>query len=365
MKHHFTERTLVCLIGGILFGITADALAATATSSTTVAVIGHAPVATPTIDNPTPQIGDTIHATVNFSDADGDAEYNSTYQWQIETAVGSGKFVDITGQTGMSYTVEDEAKGKKIAFMVIPRTNGLSTEPAIGVAAVSSSAPVAEAFSIRDIGLNIGGVVTYPSNVGFPESGFSGATFKLNTIGVVQDYAWSSSDNSLATVSADGQVVLVAPGKVTLTAIDKTGLHKVDKITYSFDDKVRWYYLSPGGTAVSQPQAVAFCNALGVHGRKYRLMELSDVSSTLLSEQELVPFSRKYDSSGLIEVWGNINFYPTSVIGNAWHWSNSISAQPDPVHGYAINIWSGNNSARPYRVDGVDGMFLPSCISVL
>lgn len=141
MKTRFTKRTLACLIGGMMFGMTADALAATATSTATVAVTGHAPVLTAgditftdNNGNGALDIGDTVLIDAGhdfaFTDADGDTETTRTYNWKADG-------VD-TGETGATYTITAADLGKTITLEVTPHTDASITEPADGVAVTAT-----------------------------------------------------------------------------------------------------------------------------------------------------------------------------------------------------------------------------------
>lgn len=140
MKQQFTKRTLTCLIGGMLFGFTVDALAATATSSPTVTVTGHAPTLTAgditytdNNGNGVLDTGDTMKVDpahdFAFADADGDTETTRTYSWKADgTEVGQGTTYDI--QAG--------DLGKVITLEVTPHTDATITDPADGLAVTAT-----------------------------------------------------------------------------------------------------------------------------------------------------------------------------------------------------------------------------------
>lgn len=142
---HGGIRPLALMISAALMATT---LSARAVTHRTDAVTGHIPEATPVLDNLTPDVGDTLMVATHFSDPDGDAEdttsEGTTYQWQKEDTTGSGKYVDITGQTGKTYTATAADMGKKIRVSVIPRTAPSITDPFEGKATLSNIALVSD-----------------------------------------------------------------------------------------------------------------------------------------------------------------------------------------------------------------------------
>lgn len=140
MKMHFTKRTLACLIGGMLFGMTADVLAATATSTPTATVTGHAPTLTAgdikytdnngdgVLDAGDTVLVDTAH-DFTFTDADGDTETARTYSWKVD-----GHEV----ATSDTYIIDAGDLGKTITLDVTPHTDASITDPADGVAVTAT-----------------------------------------------------------------------------------------------------------------------------------------------------------------------------------------------------------------------------------
>ncbi|MDA5483527.1 Ig-like domain-containing protein, partial [Yersinia intermedia] len=63
-----------------------------------------------------------------FNDADGDAEYGTTYQWLLDGAL-------ISGETSPSYTLRlsDILAGSKLNVVVTPQTDPGITEPSTGL----------------------------------------------------------------------------------------------------------------------------------------------------------------------------------------------------------------------------------------
>ncbi|QLR73244.1 hypothetical protein HV337_12150 [Citrobacter freundii] len=73
-------------------------------------------------------IGDVISISQQgaFSDPDGDAESQRTFQWQADGA-------DISGATSDTYTVTASDLGKKITVLVTPHTDPTITDPDRGI----------------------------------------------------------------------------------------------------------------------------------------------------------------------------------------------------------------------------------------
>lgn len=142
MNMKFNKRKAACLAGGLILGMSADALAATVTSSATATVTGHAPtlsVGQITYEdkngNGVLDTGDIVKVDSGnpfvFTDVDGDTAAAETYSWQIDgTEVGAND----------TYTVKDTDLGKAITLFVTPHTNPNITDPADGVAVQSTTA---------------------------------------------------------------------------------------------------------------------------------------------------------------------------------------------------------------------------------
>lgn len=116
-------------------------------SDPTDSVKGRTPVITPstivsadTNSNGVFDIGDviSISAQGTFSDPDGDAEGQKTYQWQADGA-------DITGATSETYTVTAGDLGKKITVLITPHTDPAITDPDSGIAVASNELSTASA----------------------------------------------------------------------------------------------------------------------------------------------------------------------------------------------------------------------------
>ncbi|EEE1598504.1 hypothetical protein K3J84_004710 [Salmonella enterica] len=140
-KAHFLKSPVAILVGTVLL-----VPAAQAVTDTTVPVTGHPPVVAPKLSTLTPNTGDSVSVSPNFTDPDGDAEdttaTGTAYQWQVEGTAGSGNYTDITGQTGKDYIIQATDRGKKLRVMVTPRTAPTLTEPFTGQPTASDIAQV-------------------------------------------------------------------------------------------------------------------------------------------------------------------------------------------------------------------------------
>ncbi|MGY0691362.1 S-layer homology domain-containing protein [Virgibacillus sp. FSP13] len=101
-------------------------------------------------------VGGELKATYTFSDADGDAEGASKYQWYRADNVSGKNQVAISGATSKSYKLTTADEGKYISFSVTPVSK--TGEPSEGekisagtkglISAAQGSAPVAKEVSI-------------------------------------------------------------------------------------------------------------------------------------------------------------------------------------------------------------------------
>ncbi|CNK05628.1 Invasin [Yersinia aldovae] len=99
-----------------------------AVQQTTPPVHGRAPTSVLSVNTTTPRVGDIITVTAAFNDADGDAEYGTTYQWLLDGAL-------ISGETSPSYKLRlsDILAGSELNIVVTPQTNPGMTEPSTGL----------------------------------------------------------------------------------------------------------------------------------------------------------------------------------------------------------------------------------------
>jgi hypothetical protein len=100
--------------------------------SSAAIVIGQMPVAAPQI-NGTAEVGQTLTATIGYSDPDGDAESGSVYHWFARNP-SDGVVTQIPGTNGqLQYTITADRVGFEIGFSVEPRS--ATGTPSVGTAA--------------------------------------------------------------------------------------------------------------------------------------------------------------------------------------------------------------------------------------
>lgn len=99
-----------------------------AVQQSTTPVHGRAPTSVLSVNNINPRVGDVITVTSAFNDADGDAEYGTTYQWMLDGNM-------ISGATSPSYTmnINDITAGSELNVVVTPQTDPSITEPSVGL----------------------------------------------------------------------------------------------------------------------------------------------------------------------------------------------------------------------------------------
>jgi hypothetical protein len=146
------------------------------------ATVKNVPVnATPVASNVSilgdPRSGMTLSASYVYSDADGNSEGNSIYQWYTKTSLG---VVDaIPSANAKTYKLTDAELGKFIGFSVTPGASGGATpgDPATTVTwvgPVNNNPPVATARAITgslNAGSTLTGHYTYSDTEGDIESG--------------------------------------------------------------------------------------------------------------------------------------------------------------------------------------------------
>ncbi|VVO62545.1 hypothetical protein [Pseudomonas fluorescens] len=109
---------------------------------TTTPVKGVAPIATNVLINnqsspgSDPIVGNVMQVGYTFSDADGDGESGTTFQWH---RAGSA----IGGATASSYTTQNADGGTSLTVGVTPRTDASTTDPSVGVVVFSPAVTVA------------------------------------------------------------------------------------------------------------------------------------------------------------------------------------------------------------------------------
>ncbi|QJD85646.1 S-layer homology domain-containing protein [Cohnella herbarum] len=213
----------------------------TATSAATSAV--PVPVTGVTVDNVNPTIGDILVASVAMGDGNP-AGSRVTYQWKVETAVGSGSYLSATGtgNTTASYTVAAADVGKKLQVVVA----GVS--PVIGTQTATTSAVVVKvsSVSIDNVTPSVGDTLT--ANAVMSDSGAAGSRvtyqWQVETAagsGTYQNATGTGSTTASYTVAAVDagkklQVVVTGVSPVTGTQSASTGAGTVSITSVTIDN---------------------------------------------------------------------------------------------------------------------------------
>jgi hypothetical protein len=122
--------------------------ATAATVTTEYTVVGHAPVVDKiTFDKPTVLLGQSIVATAEMSDIDGDTLAPALFEWELDGS-------PIPGATYSWYTPLGGDVGHKLAVKVTPITDAQITAPAVGLAVLSDALVIHVVFSEADSSLS-------------------------------------------------------------------------------------------------------------------------------------------------------------------------------------------------------------------
>ncbi len=109
-------------------------------------------------------------------------------------------------------------------------------------------------------------------------------TFTLTTTGNVGKVTWSSSSDSIATVTEDGKVKGIAPGTATITAVDQSTNKMVSCRVTVVKTDYRFIYLSESTKSLEKNQSFTLTTRTEPEGGKYTLTssdtKVATVSST-------------------------------------------------------------------------------------
>lgn len=182
------------------------------------AATGSAPLAGDVVLSGIDTVGGTLYASYAYSDADGDLEGASEYQW-----VKDG--VRLDGVSGLSYTLTADDEGSLIQFEVTPVAS--TGTPAVGdpvgsaaigpIAAATGSAPEAQSVSISGttaVGDTLAGSYAYNDADGDLEGT---TTFRWLRDGVA--IAGATDDTYVLTIDDDGAMIVF---EVTASAVTGT-----------------------------------------------------------------------------------------------------------------------------------------------
>ena len=217
-----TSYTLVAADSGTTVSFEVTPIAATGTttgiavtSANSLSVVNSAPVASAVSINDAnggqAVVGDVLTGVYTYSDADGDGEGASTFQWLRNGSV-------ITGATSQSYTLTSADSGQSISFAVTPvATAGVLTGTTVtsGSIVIENTAPVATNVTITDtnggsvvVGDTLDGAYTYTDVDNDPEGT---STFRWLRGGTAIAGATSSSYTLVAADSGQAISFEVTP----------------------------------------------------------------------------------------------------------------------------------------------------------
>ena len=156
-----------------------------------VTVSNSAPVASNVSILGDPRSGLTLYASYVYSDAEGDDEGTSLYQWYTGTSSGGAGAATISLATSITYKLTDAQLGKYIGFSVTPvaltgSSPGIIATTVVWAGPVINDPPVASAVSVTG-SLNVNGVLTghytYSDKEGDIESGSAYQWYSATSIG--------------------------------------------------------------------------------------------------------------------------------------------------------------------------------------
>lgn len=103
-----------------------------------VNVVGaEAPVASDVTIAGETRVGETLTGSYTYSDANGDLEEGSEYQWYYASDAEGSDMLKLLGENDITYTVTEDVAGKYVAFEVIPATTTGGEDFLVGEPAMS------------------------------------------------------------------------------------------------------------------------------------------------------------------------------------------------------------------------------------
>jgi hypothetical protein len=157
------------------------------------------PVATTVTITGTPAVGQVLQGGYHYSDAEGDIESGTTFQWyRSNDGTLDGGDTAIAGATNSSYTVKAGDSGKTLFFQVTPRAATGSPTGSAGASAgvpIPAAPPVSSQILIKE---NFGGI-------GAALNGTSADTFALGIVVAGGSSTWVADavflDNGVVTLA--------------------------------------------------------------------------------------------------------------------------------------------------------------------
>ncbi len=103
-----------------------------------VNIVGaEAPVATDVTITGEARVGETLTGSYTYSDANGDLEEGSQYQWYYASDAQGSDMLKLLGENDITYTVTEDVSGMYVAFEVIPVTTTGGEDFLVGEPAMS------------------------------------------------------------------------------------------------------------------------------------------------------------------------------------------------------------------------------------
>lgn len=210
-----------------------------------------------------PRSGLTLNASYVYSDADGDPEGASVYQWYTGTSAGGAGSSPIPSASSLTYKLTDAELGKFIGFSVTPvaqvgATPGNMVTTSVWVGIVDNSPPVAAIGAITG-SLNAGSAITGHYT-------YSDLEGDIESLSSYQWYSASSSGGTYFAITGETNIThvigLTEEGKYfKFYVIPKAGTGAITGIEVSS----AWYgpvNTRPSATGVGISGTVAIGNTL-------------------------------------------------------------------------------------------------------
>ncbi|EKO3563518.1 hypothetical protein HJA72_004308 [Vibrio fluvialis] len=224
--------------------------------------------------------------------------------------------MDVTNDAAISWSSSDLGIATISSSVTKGSGKGVATGVAVGAVTIRAAGRADGKMFFADAELVVTNAVeianisanghVFPTEDGFPSTGFIGAEFTLNVSASAQDYIWGS-DATWVSVDEFGKVSFMATGtsnSVTISALPKVG---GTPLTYTFTI-TKWFHNTP--TAMDWPDAANWCFMQGWNQPPYQ--DLSNGKNkrsvgTIWSEWGVVSM---YNGAGFIQdyYWGSTKY---------------------------------------------------------
>ena len=281
--------------------------------------------------------GGDMKITVTLKDAADNAvsgQTDSLKDVAVPNAVLKGAWTETAANSGVysgTYTAQQAGTGLKATL----KRTGWSRE-------VASKAYVIASLTFEAVIVN---GHQFPVSVGFPSTGFSGATFTLKLKDAsASDFNWAANANWVNV--NDGVVSFTGQGtgsSVTITATPKTG---GNAITYSFNLK-KWF-ATKGDQTMTWERANMTCSLP-------RIDELTNSMARIINSG-WTPHTESREVGSLWSEWGNLTDYsgPGFEVNFPYYWTSEPHPENSGNH-YLVflnngRVSNGNDLVRYYTV---------------